>query len=431
MSKKRNNGRDFEFIINDAYEPYLEDTRPLQIFFGGSSSGKSTFLAQRAIYDLLNSDRNYLIVRQVASTLLGSVYNELNKVIDNIGAKHLFKTNQTLKRIVGPRGTQIICCGADDVEKIKSTTPRKGVLTDIWIEEATETAQPTVKQLSRRLRGKGPPKRLTMSFNPIYKRHWIYKDYFDGVFPEKGNLYETEDILILKTTYKDNILFLDDYEIKVLENESDPYWHEVYTLGNWGVLGGLIFNNWEIVDLKEEDIKKLDTFRYGLDFGFSIDPNAFVVAALDKTNREIYVIKEFIAKEISDEVLADEIRADLNGSIVFCDAHQAKSIDKLKSLGIAARGADKGPGSVRFGIKWLQGYKIYINSTCQETINEFATYQWKKTKDGETLSMPIKKNDHVIDALRYAFSEDMIEHAVSDAVITQRSYVEIPCRTYW
>ena len=119
-----------------------------------------------------------------------------------------------------------------DVEKLKSVTPIDGVLTDIWIEEATETLYEAYKQLTKRLRGlttNNLPKRVIFSFNPILQTHWIYKEFFGG-WDDSKRLYRDEDLVILKTTYVDN-LFLSPDDVKSLENETDKYFYNVYTLG--------------------------------------------------------------------------------------------------------------------------------------------------------------------------------------------------------
>ncbi len=245
-------------IFNPAYRPYRKAPHRTQIFFGGSSSGKSVFLAQRAIYDVLNG-RNYLIVRNTANTIRSSTFNEIRKVIGDWGLTSVFSINKSEMTITADNRAQILFKGLDDAEKIKSVTPESGVMTDIWVEEATECAEDDIKQLEKRLRGKSKfPKRLTLSFNPILKTHWIFKKYFAG-FYDGDTIRQTDDLLILKPTYKDN-RFLEPDDIAALENETDPYWREVYTLGNWGILGDVIFTNWRVEDLPD---RKFIVFTYG------------------------------------------------------------------------------------------------------------------------------------------------------------------------
>ena len=216
--------------VNDVYFDYLKDDTRVQVFFGGASSGKSYFVAQRIVADTVQG-RNTLVLRNVARTLRGSCWNEIVKAIANTPYKQWFSISKTEMIITATNnGAQILFAGLDDVEKIKSITPAKGVLTDIWIEEATETAYDDYKQLEKRLRGESRhPKRITLSFNPVYKEHWIYSHFFQR-WDESATEYKGDGLSILKTTYIDNRFLTDDDRL-ALENEQDEYYRNVYTLG--------------------------------------------------------------------------------------------------------------------------------------------------------------------------------------------------------
>ena len=164
-------------FLNKVYKPHLQNQHRYQIFFGGAGSGKSVFLATRCVIDTLQG-RNTLIVRKVSRTLKGSCWNEVNKAIRRLGLQKLFSVSKTDLTITARNnGAQMIFAGLDDVEKIKSLTPKTGVLTDVWMEEATECEYQDFKQLDKRLRGASRHvKRLTLSFNPILRTHWIYRE---------------------------------------------------------------------------------------------------------------------------------------------------------------------------------------------------------------------------------------------------------------
>lgn len=167
--------------VNAVYLPYLQSPRRYQIFYGGASSGKSCFLATRAVLDTLQG-RSTLVIRQVARTLRTSCWNEIGKAAARLGLTGCFRFNKTEMTITARNnGAQLLFAGLDDVEKIKSISPAGGALTDIWIEEATEISYADFKQLDKRLRGQSRhEKRLTLSFNPVYKTHWIYREFFGG-----------------------------------------------------------------------------------------------------------------------------------------------------------------------------------------------------------------------------------------------------------
>src|SRR5690606_13145723 len=396
-----------DVVVNQVYKPFLDDDTRTQIFFGGSSSGKSYFLAQRTVLDVLRGDRNYLVFRNVLNTVKKSVFNEITKTIHNMGLSSFFninKSNMVITCILNNK--QILFAGLDDPEKIKSITPIDGVITDIWLEEATETKYEAVKQLYKRLRGRSKvKKRLILSFNPILKSHWIYKEYFGGWQDDKNFYRDSDNLLILKTTYKDND-FLEEDDIKELENETDRYYYEVYTLGNWGSLGNVIFKNWEVQDLSEIR-KTFDRFNNGLDFGFAEDPAAMVHMHYDRKHKTLYILDEIYQRELTNDLLADKIKRMIGTQYVICDSSEPKSIRELVAHGVRAIPAKKGPDSVHHGINWLRQQKIIIDVRCQNVKNELQMYRWKEDKDGNVLPVPVDRDNHAIDAIRYGLEEHM------------------------
>lgn len=397
-------------VFNPVYLPHLDNMARTQIYYGGSSSGKSVFLAQRTITDLMKGGRNYLIARAVARTVRRSVFNELQKIIIEWGVGQLFDTNKSEGIITCANGYQILFAGLDDVEKIKSITPAKGAITDIWIEEATETNSTAVRQLYKRQRGGDPniPKRMTLSFNPILQLHWIYQERFAPIaWADNQKEHTAPDLTILKTTYKDNN-FLTPDDIADLENETDEYFYNVYTLGNWGVLGDVIFTNWEVQNLEEMRYGgQFTAHRNGGDFGFSSDPAAIIATHYDKKKKIIYIHDELYERGLTNDVLAAETKSMIAGESIFWDSAEPKSIEELKQHGVRAYPATKGKDSVVFGVQWLQQQKIIIDASCINTRNELQQYQWKKDKDGNSMRQPVDKNNHLIDALRYAYTGDM------------------------
>jgi len=398
-------GVDLNACINDKHKPYLEAYNWLQIYFGGSSSGKSVFLAQRTVRDILKGGRNYLIIRNISNTMRDSVFNEIRKVITQWEVGEYFVIRVTDMLITCANGYQIIFKGLDDVEKLKSITPLKGVITDVWIEEATETKDTDVKQLLKRLRGgdEGFTKRITLSFNPIMKTHWIYKTYF--TYYIEGQVLDTEALLIVHSTYKDN-RFLTTQDVQFLENEQDKYFYDVYTLGKWGVLGNIIFKNWVSEDIKSSPVYlTFDNFRHGLDFGYSNDPTAYNRMYYHKASKTLYITDEVNKRGITNDLIAEEIKPYCGQDIVTCDSAEPKSIDELRKYGINARGALKGRDSINFGIQWLQQQKIVIDLSCQKTKNNFEQYHWMENKDGEVMNVPADKDNDHIDDIRYAMED--------------------------
>jgi len=396
-------------VFNRAYLPYLQDVTPFQIYFGGSSSGKSVFLAQRAVFDLLQGGRNYLVCRQVGKSVRGSVAQEIWKVIKSWGLEKYFRRNKTDGTITCIKnGYQAVFTGLDDVEKLKSITPEKGEFTDTWVEEATETEIDSLRQLEKRQRGGSEltKKRIVLSFNPILQTHWIYTEYFSKIaWGDDTKVYRDDNILVLHTTYLDN-KFLTTQDRERLQNEKDPYYYAVYTLGKWGILGDVIFINVHVKDLDGMRDQFTNT-RYGLDFGFAADPAAMPLMHYDAKKKEIYIWDELYEHGLTNDLLAEMVKGKIAKAPVVCDSAEPKSIAELQNYGVTASPAKKGKDSVNFGVQWLQQQTIYIDTNCVNAKREFTTYHWKKDKNGNSIKIPAGGDDHLIDASRYGLEMDM------------------------
>ena len=401
-------------VFNEAFIPHLNNLSRTQIYYGGSGSGKSVFVAQRVIYDLMQGKRNYLICRQVARTLRMSVFSEICRVISMWGVERLFNVNKSDMLITCTNGYQIAFVGMDDVEKLKSIVPSKGAWTDIWCEEATEMERDTIKQLYKRQRGGDEKiaKRFILSFNPIIQSHWIYEEYFSPIaWADDQTEYKTDELSIMKTWYIHNRWLTTD-DVKGLLNEKDKYFRDVYTFGNWGVLGNVIFTNWEVRDLTGMR-DQFTNRRTGLDFGFSSDPAALSISHYDKKYKTIYIFDELYERGLTNDWLAVEVKRLINLDYVTCDSAEPKSIEELRRRGVNVRSARKGKDSVLFGIQWLQQQTIVIDKNCIATKNEIMQYKWQEDKDGKAMRKPVETNNHLIDALRYAYEDDMSEYQAS------------------
>ena len=246
-------------VFNDAYLPFLENEDRYLLFYGGGSSGKSHFIAQRWIYKLIHPSRcNLLIVRQTGDTNRRSTFPLLKRVINDWNLSKHFKINESDMRMKCLlTGNEVAFAGLDDVEKIKSITFENGELTHIWVEEATETQEADVNQLKVRLRGGKSKKQIVLSFNPINIQHWIKKHFIDSGLAT-----------VCFSTYKDN-KFLTDDDRKALEDlkYTDEYTYNVYCLGQWGILGKTVFDA-RAIQKRLESIPnplKIGYFRYDYD----------------------------------------------------------------------------------------------------------------------------------------------------------------------
>jgi phage terminase large subunit len=395
-------------VFNEKFYPYMDCQTPEQHFFGGGGSGKSVFIADRTILDLCKTNRNFLVIRKVADTLRTSFFAEMKKARSKFKLDGYVSSRETDMEMTGPNGSKILFRGLDNAEKIKSITVPNGVITDIIIEEATELSESDYNMLITRLRGRCKyVKRVTLLYNTIYRTHWICKRFFKG---QNLKYYHDDKVLLLHSTYKDN-KFLDQQDRDRLESfkETSPYHYMVYALGEWGVLGDLIFTKWETMDI-EGLRNNFDLWRCGLDFGFTNDPTVLLSTAYSKRDKTIYIFDEIYARGLQNPDLARMAKPICKSTRIIADSEAPKDIAELKSqdkYSLNVEGAEKPKGMKLHTIQWLQQHRIVINEKCIKTIEEMSTYQWKKNKAGESINEAVEINDHAMDALRYAYSKDV------------------------
>ena len=386
---------------NKSFREAFERPERYRILYGGAGSGKSHFVGQQIIWDMINKpEMKILVVRKTSRSLRHSVFQLLQDIISEYELNKLFIVNKSDMTIQCVNGAKLITSGLDDVEKLKSIAG----INRIWIEEASEVTEDDFMQLDLRLRGQSKINfQITLTFNPISELNWIKKVFFD---------LGKEDSYILKTTYKDNP-FLDSKYVKTLQDlETQDYqFYRIYTLGEWGSLGNVIYTNWRKEDLTEE-IKIFDNIYNGLDFGFADDPTAYARVHLDSKKKKIYVINEYYRSGIFIDQLAEELKPIVGNEIVTSDSSEPRSIAELNRHGIKARGAKKGPGSVEHGIRWLQGHEIIVDEGCVNFIKEISSYKWKEDKDGNIIPRPVDINNHLLDALRYGLENEMTARKV-------------------
>lgn len=385
--------------LNPAYRSAHETDSRYRVLYGGAGSGKSHFTAQETLLNMLSSsDYSYLVVRKTSKSIRNSVFRLLVEMISEFDIAEYFRINKTDMTITCATGSSLITSGLDDVEKLKSVAN----INRVWVEEASEISETDFNQLDLRLRGQSKVGyQLTLTFNPISETHWLKKSFFDMGRP---------DTFVLKTTYKDNRFLDDKYIATLLELEKQDYqYFRIYALGEWGSIGNIIYSNWEKQDLSDMKHVFDNTFN-GLDFGFADDATAFVRVHLDNKRKTIYIIDEFALRGLFIDDIAKELQERITSEYITCDSSEPRSIADLKRNNIKALPAKKGPGSIEHGIKWLQGHKIVVDTSCVETIKELSTYKYKEDKDGNVIAKPVDANNHLLDALRYALESEMIQN---------------------
>lgn len=370
------------------------------ICYGGSSSGKSYSMGQFVILTTLKGD-NWLITRKVANTIRKSIFNQITETISDMHLDEYFTINRSEMVITCKLNSrQIIFFGCDDIEKLKSVKPEFGVISKIWMEEATENSEADYRQLTKRLRGVdvyNRKKRIYMTFNPIYQTHWIYQSFFKNYWTGENQYIDNGKVFILKTTYKDNS-FLTKEDIESLEDETDKYYYEVYTLGNWGSVGDRIYTDYEVSDF---DVSSFEYYINALDWGYDPDPFAFIRMAKDEKRKILYICQEIYETGLTNKDTAPIVKNIVGYEQVVCDCAEPKSIEDYKSYKINAVPCIKGSGSLEGGINKVKEYHIIVHPSCVNFLNEIMLYQNKQRRDGSTVARPVDRDNHLMDAMRY------------------------------
>lgn len=400
-------------IVGRGYAKYWSDKSRYRVLKGGKGSKKSTTTALNFIYRIMRyPESNLLVVRAVANTHRDSTFAQLKWAQQRLKVGHLWKnTVSPMEMTYIPTGQKIIFRGFDDVLKLASTTVSSGYLCWTWIEEAYELdSEADFEKLDLSVpRGNIPSglfKQATLTFNPWSEHHWLKKRFFDT---------STDTV----TTYTTNYLcneWLDSTDRAVFERMKRENYrrYTVAGLGEWGIAEGLVFENWEEADFDASRLGEGDgtewQYRnfFGLDYGYTNDPTAFVAFAANPVKKLIYIYDEHYERKMLNSDIAEMIKSKgYTKERIRADAAEPKSNDDLRRLGLARITASvKGKDSIVNGIAKLQEYRIYVLPKCRNMIRELSSYCWKKDKSTEkTLNIPEDTDNHLCDALRYAFED--------------------------
>lgn len=371
---------------------------------GGRRSKKSKTTALWYIVNLSKEkyrEANLLVIRKTYRTLKDSCFTELKWAIKRLGLENTWIPKESPLEIENiETGQKIYFRGLDDPLKVTSITVENGCLCWMWIEEAYEiTSEDDFDTLTESMLGdlpKGLFKQVTLTFNPWNEHHWLKKRFFDNPDP---------DVLALTTNYLCNE-WLDDSDRKIFEKmkKDNPRRYRVAGLGDWGVVDGLVYENWKEEEFSLREIQdKYDlNSGFGLDFGYTNDPSAAFIGFVDVDNRKIYVWDEMYQKGLSNRKIFDNLsRMGYSKDRFTGDSAEPKSIDELKGYGMRITGATKGKDSINNGIQWIQSFEIVIHPRCVNFLTEISNYTWDKDKFGKKLNKPIDDFNHLMDAMRY------------------------------
>lgn len=373
--------------------------------YGGAGSGKSYRIAQKILLRILKAEKEgyqegFLCLRKTSVSVKHSVFALFREYI------HLWElpdvvTNKAEMSFTFPGGSFIICSGLDDPEKIKSI---QGI-TSIWMEEATEFTLADFRQLDLRLRGDTPSyKQIIMSFNPMDDLSWVRDEFFDSEkYPkletwDDGKSFRIHNATIIHSTWRDN-KFIDDQYSDMLAKlkEKDPVRWSIYDQGLWTALAQRIYVNYE--EIPDSDWPNhFDDEIYGLDFGYANETALIHVRIVDDQVYERELIYEKEMKNSERIARLRELGVPPRAEI-HADPSEPEFIDEIYDAGFNIAPA---LNAVIPGIDLVNTKRPKILTSSANHLKEKRGYQRKQDRNGNILEEPIKKNDHLQDAERYA-----------------------------
>lgn len=384
----------FRDIRNEKHQEY--------VFKGGRGSTKSSDIAQIIIELMKNThDIHTVVCRKVGNTLKDSVYAKIKWAISMQHDDDNWEFKKSpLEIVYKPTGQVIYFRGADAPEKIKSIAPPFGYIAILWFEEIDQfQGAEEVRNITQSAIRGGNKAWIFKSFNPPKtKMNWMNK----YVLETKDNmLVHHSDYLEVPEEWLGQP-FIDEAE-HLKEVNPEAYEHEYLGIPNGN--GGAVFDNLEIRKITDEEIARFDNIRQGADWGYYPDPFAFTRWAYESAQETIYALDEYyVNKKSNAETGQWIIDKDYDDYPLTCDSAEPKSINDFRDLGLRARGARKGPGSIEYGMKWLQTKKIVIDPERTPNIyKEFTKYEFERDKEGNVISGYPDANNHSIDSCRYAF----------------------------
>lgn len=367
-----------------------------EVYKGSAGSAKSYFITQKLIARACREPIRILVCRRYGTTIRNTCFALFKSILKKWKLYPTYvQIRETDFHIQFPNGSEVIFTGLDEETKLLSLHD----IAVVFIEEAFEVPKDIVDQLNLRLRGTAENKQIILAFNPISKRHWLYK------FCEEE---PPESFMYTHSTYKDNP-FLDKENYKALEEMKvrNPAKYRVYGEGKWGIdPEGLVFNNWREEEFDEMELAKIYEHRCGMDLGWT-DKTAIIDTLYDRKNSIIYVFNEFYksGQSLSDMVKAIE-EMNLKKSKIRVDSAEPRTIQHFRNNGIDATPAKKGQDSVKAGLMFLQDCLLIVHPRCTNFKMELENFSYIKSKQtGEWTDDTTHEWSHAIDACRYAYSD--------------------------
>jgi PBSX family phage terminase large subunit len=377
------------------------------VLAGGRGSTKSSYVSLEIPLLLMqNPECHAVVLRKVANTLRNSVYTQMEWALDALHISDKWKmTISPMEMIRKATGQKILFFGVDDKAKIKSIKLPFGYVGVVWYEELDQFAgMEEIRNLNQSLMRGGSKFWCFSSYNPPKSaNNWVNEEM---LLDEQDRLVHRSDYLSVNPDWLGPQFIYEADKLKA-KNET-AYRHEY--LGEITGTGGAVFENVIEKRITDEEIQQFDHRKYGLDFGFAVDPLAFTAMHYDSKREILYIFDEIYQPKLTNRQAAVKIKKKITETaLIRADSAEPKSIKELNELGLRVMAAKKGPDSVEFGVRWLQGLSAIVidKKRCPNTYKEFVTYEYETTRDGQYISAYPDKNNHAIDAVRYG-CEDLM-----------------------
>lgn len=384
---------------------------------GGRGSTKSTCASLLLVLGIM-SDRqaNAVIYRKVKDTIYDSVYAQMVWALEQLGVAQYWHLGKSPMELTYTTGQKIMFRGADDPAKSKSIKLAQGYFKYIWFEELPEFyGMEEIRTILQSLiRGGGPVACLYTYNPPKSAQSWVNAEA----------LVSRPDRLVHSSTYLDvpQEWLGEDFllEAEALKQTNDTAYRHEY-LGEVTGTGGQVFDNLQIRAIARDELATFDRRQVGMDFGFASDPAALLSTYYHKNSRTLYLLDEFYATGASYDRLAEEARRmTAQTGTVTADSAEPRSISELQQRRVRIVGAKKGPGSIEHGVRWLQDLRAIVidKQRCPNAAREFSLYEYERDKYGEFRADYPDKDNHTIDAVRYAQESNMVKRVAK--VISRR-----------
>jgi len=377
---------------------------------GGRGSTKSSFIAEQIVLGIMTDpEANAVGLRKIKDTLKTSVFEQIVWAIYTLGVQGAWNIPQSQLAITYiPTGQQILFRGADDPRKIKSIAFAKGYCKYIWYEELDEfNGMEEIRMINQSLLRGGPKFTVFYSYNPPKSMtNWVNAE---AQMTRPDRLVHHSNYLSVPKEWLGEQFII---EAEHLKEVNEPAYNHEY-MGEITGTGGEVFANVQCRPISDEEISEFEVIRQGLDFGFAIDPLSYVKTAYNRKYKRLFIFDELYKVGLSNygayQIIKDKNK---KNELILADSAEPKSISELAQYGLKIAGVKKGPDSIDYGIKFLQDLEAIIidDTRCPETAREFCNYELEKDTNGNWKAGYPDKNNHSIDATRYAMSYEARNH---------------------